>query len=281
MSALAPAVRWLNSFRVPKALAIVLIYVVIFTTLGGILTISFTPLIEDTTKLFFALPSVLTELFKFSNIDVNLLQQQLPDLSKNILSISKSVFDNLITVILLLVLTFYLLLERESLEERLGSLFGNREERIKKLTVKIEEKLGHWLRGQMMLSVIVGTLVYFGLSLLQIPYALPLALWAAVLEVVPVIGPIISAIPAILIAFTVSPVIGGGVATMYFVIQQLENNLIVPQVMKKAVGLNPLVVILAIAIGGRLLGIGGALLSVPLVVVLQTIFMDFLITPKE
>ena len=103
-----------------------------------------------------------------------------------------------------------------------------------------------------------------------------MAVVAGILEVVPVIGPIISAIPAILVALTLSPVLAGGVTSMYFVIQQLENHVIVPQVMKKAVGLNPLLVILAVAVGGRLLGFGGALLAVPITVVLQIIVGEVL-----
>src|SRR3989344_4850682 len=100
------------------------------------------------------------------------------------------------------------------------------------------------------------------------------------MEVIPVIGPIISAIPAILIALTISPILAMGVAAMYFIIQQLENHLIVPQVMKRAVGLNPLVVILAIAIGSRILGFAGALLAVPLVVVLQIIAAEIISEKK-
>ena len=96
------------------------------------------------------------------------------------------------------------------------------------------------------------------------------------MEVVPVIGPIISAIPSILIALTISPLLGLAVAVMYFVIQQLENHLIVPQVMKRAVGINPLFVILAIAVGSRLLGFAGALLAVPIAVVIQIIVAEII-----
>lgn len=276
MSALSPLVSFLNKLKIPTALAIFLVYIVIIGVVGGGLTVSFTPLIEETTKLALALPAVLADLLKFGNVDPAVIQQELTHLSKNLLSITKAIFDNVLTVILLLVLTFYLLLERENLEKRLSDLFIGKEARINKLLNEIEAKLGAWLRGQLLLSIIIGLLVYIGLLILQIPYALPLAILAGVLEVVPVIGPIISAIPGILLGLSISPLLAAGVAAMYFVVQQLENHLIVPQVMSKAVGLNPLVVILAIAIGGRLLGIGGALLSVPMVVVLQIIVADIL-----
>jgi predicted PurR-regulated permease PerM len=141
---------------------------------------------------------------------------------------------------------------------------------------KAEEKLGGWLRGQLALSLIIGLAAYILLSALNIPYALPLAVLAGIMEVVPVIGPIVSAIPAILIAYISAPFSAIWVALGYFVIQQLENHLVVPQVMKYSVGLNPLVVILAVAIGGRLLGISGALLAVPITVVVQIIIEEVL-----
>ena len=281
VSALSPIIDFLSSKKVPKPLSIALVYVVVLSTLASLLTISFTPLIEQTSNLISVLPHTIEELLRTSNIDPNVVRSQLPDISQNLFSISKSIFDNLITIVLLLVLTFYLLLERENLETRAASLFVGKEERVRRLLEEIEEKLGSWRRGQLFLSLILGVISYIGLTILQIPYALPLAIWSGLLEVVPVIGPIISAIPAVLIGFTISPVLGGGVAAIYFVIQQLENHVIVPQVMRKAVGLNPLVVILAIAVGGRLLGIGGALLAVPLVVVGQIIVLDILLERKS
>ena len=276
MSAISPVLKLLTTVKIPKPLGILLIYLLIFSVLGTVLTISFTPLIEQTSRLIQVLPDAVSKILQVSNVDSSFLQKEFGNITGNLFSFTKTIFDNVITIILLLVLTFYLLLERENLEKRTAQLFVGQEERVRKLLVEVEEKLGSWLRGQLTLSIIIGTLSFIGLTLLQVPYALPLAIWAGLLEVVPVIGPIISAIPAVILAFTITPVLGAGVAAMYFVIQQLENHLIVPQVMKKAVGLNPLIVILAISVGGRLLGIGGALLAVPIVVVAQIIITDIL-----
>ena len=274
MSALAPIVSFLEKIKTPKALSIIIVYILVLGILGGVLTVSFTPLIDQTVTLIQVLPSAVVEILSASQVDAGFLQKELTSLTGNIFSLTKTLFNNLIAIILLLVLSFYLLLERENLEKRAAALFRGNEERVGKLLIEVEEKLGMWLRGQVILSIVIGVLAYLGLTILQIPYALPLAIWAGLLEVIPVIGPIISAIPAILLALTISPILAGGVTAMYFVIQQLENHLIVPQVMRKAVGLNPLVVILAIAVGGRLLGIGGALLAVPIVVVVQVILTE-------
>lgn len=276
MSALSPMVSFFTNLKIPKSLSIGITYIIIIAIVAGILTSVVTPLIEETSKLVVSLPPVLDQLFNLSGIDKSVFQSQLTSLSKNVFSLTLAIFDNLLAVIFLLVLTFYLLLERQSLEARTAALFIGREERIKKSIIQIEEKLGAWLRGQLLLSFIVGLLSYIGLTILGIPYALPLAVIAGVLEVVPIIGPIISAIPAIMIALTISPILSLGVVAIYFVIQQMENHLIVPQVMRAAVGLNPLVVILAIAVGSRLLGFAGALLAVPIAVVLQIIVTEII-----
>lgn len=274
MSALAPMVRLLAKFKLPKALGITITYIIIIGILAGVLVIILPPLIEQTSRLVVTLPPLAAQFFNITNIDRSVFQSELSSLSKNIFSITINIFDHFLTIIFLLVLTFYLLLERDDLENRVAALFIGREERVRNLIIHIQEKLGAWLRGQLLLSLIIGVFSYIGLIILNIPYALPLAIFSGVMEVVPVIGPIISALPAILIALTISPLLSLGVAAMFFVIQQLENNLIVPQVMKRAVGLNPLVVILAIAAGSRLLGFAGALLAVPIVVVIQIIVTE-------
>lgn len=275
-SAFSPLVRLLTRLKIPKSLSIAIVYLMIIGAVSSLLAIIVPPFVEETRRLFLTLPPYLDQLLDSAAIDKSVIQSQLSSISRNIFSITLSIFDNLLTIIFLLVLTFYLMLEREDVENRFAALFVGKEERVKKLLIQIEEKLGSWLRGQLFLSLVIGLLTYIGLLVLGVPYALPLAVVAGVLEVVPVIGPIISAIPSIAIALTISPVLSLGVAAMYFAIQQLENHLIVPQVMKRAVGLNPLIVILAIAIGGRLLGIAGALLAVPLAVVIQIIATEII-----
>lgn len=280
MSALSPLVKFLTKYKIPKSLSIAITYLIIIAIVSSLLALIVPPLLEETRRLFLTLPPYLDRLLERATIDESVLQSQLSDISKNAFAITLSIFDNILTIIFVLVLTFYLILERENLESRSASLFVGREERIKRLTIRIEEKLGSWLRGQLFLSLVIGLLTYIGLLILGIPYALPLSVIAGILEVIPVIGPIISAIPSILIALTISPISAVAVAAMYFVIQQLENHLIVPQVMKRAVGLNPLIVILAIAIGSRLLGISGALLAVPMAVVVQIIAAEVIEVKK-
>lgn len=275
-SALSPAVNFFVRLKLPKAVGILITYILVFSVVGGILAGILPPLVEQTGRLITTLPALLAEKFNLTNFDKTIFQSEIAALSKGVYGFALDLFSNLLTIVFLIVLTFYLLLEKENLQSRAASLVIGYQERLERLFVAIEDKLGAWLRGQLLLSVIIGVLVYIGLTILGIPYALPLALFAGILEVVPVIGPIISALPAIGLAIIISPVLAGGVTAMYFVIQQLENHVIVPQVMKRAVGLNPLVVILAIAVGGRLLGLAGGILAVPITVVVQIIVADLL-----
>lgn len=274
MSALSPMVKFFTNLKLPKPLAIAITYIIIILIISGVFASSLSPLVEETSRLAVNLPKLLTRVFNVSNIDTSFIQSYLTDISKNIFSVTVAVFGNFLTIVFLLVVTFYLLLEKENLENRIAMLFTKKGDRVRKSMERIEEKLGAWFRGQLLLSVIVGGLSYIGLTLLNIPYTLPLSTIAGVLEVVPVIGPIISAIPGILVALSISPLVSIGVAAMYLVIQQLESHLIVPQVMKRAVGLNPLVVILTIAVGSRLIGVAGAFLAVPAAAVLQIIIIE-------
>lgn len=277
MSALNPLVNFfVKNIRFPRALAIGFTYLIIITLFGGLLASLLPIIIEQVSRFIANFPRLIEQGFFIPYIDQGLLQSELSELSRGIFSLTFTLFDNILAVIFLLVLTYYLLLEKENLEKRIASLFVGKEERVRSSLVKIEDKLGGWVRGQVVLSLVIGLLSYIGLIVLNIPYALPLALLAGLFEVVPVIGPILSAIPAVLIALTISPVLALGVAAMFFVIQQLENHLIVPQVMQRAVGLNPLVVILAVAIGSKILGVAGALLAVPLAVVLQIVATEFI-----
>lgn len=280
VSALSPIVDKLTSWKLPRPLAIIVVFVVLISTIIGLLTLGITPLVSQTSNLFQALGEVISNLIKSNYVDQSVIRDELSTLSHQIVGFSLSLVENLVAYVSVVVITFYMLLDKPKFEGMLTSFFVNRQEKIKRLLNKIEYKLGAWLRGQLILSLTVGLLVYIGLTLINMEFALPLAILAALLEAVPVIGPIISAIPAILLALTVSPFLAAIVGGLYLAIQQLEGHIIVPQVMKRAVGLNPILVILAVAVGGRLLGIGGAFLAVPIAVVIQVILEETLHIPQ-
>ncbi len=276
MSALAPLVQRLRKLGVPKILAVLLVFFLMLGAIVGLITAGLTPLLSQTSNLVQRLGDTLSSLLQINIIDHTVIQQEMSRWSTQLVTVSVDIFKNLISWVSVLVVTVYMLLDKEKLEEYATSFFGEKQEHIKRLLEKIEDKLGAWLRGQAVLSATVGFLVYVGLVVLGVEFALPLAIIAGLLEVVPVIGPIISAIPAILIGLTVSPLFAALVGGLYLAIQQLESHLIVPQLMRRAVGLNPLLVILAVSVGGRLLGFAGALLAVPITVVILLVVEEWL-----
>ena len=182
---------------------------------------------------------------------------------------------------MIFILTLYFILDKDGIKKFLVSLLPIKQKtRVVTITNKVGQKLGGWLRGQLILAVAVGLIVYIGLTLMNIPYALTLAMLAGILEIVPIIGPIVSAVPAIMIAFTVSPATALMVTIFYILVQELENKLLVPQVMKHSVGLNPVTIIIIILIGAKLMGIIGILLSVPIASVVYVVLEEWPLVAK-
>lgn len=272
MSALNPAVDRLERWHLPRWLAILLMYLVIFGTFGIMLALVITPLVDQTASFINKTAFFLKQLGGFG-IDPNIVASQFTQLGaipENILKLTIEFFSNLVALLALAVITFYLLLERKNLNRWLLVLFGEgKEKEAEEFVSKIEKRLGSWVRGELALMTIVGLMSFLGLRLLGIEFALPLAILAGFLEIIPNIGPTIAAIPAVLTGLSISPLMGLAVAALYFLIQQIENSIIVPRVMQKVVGVNPLVTILSLAIGFKLAGVTGAILAIPVVLVIQ------------
>ncbi|RMD51154.1 AI-2E family transporter, partial [Candidatus Parcubacteria bacterium] len=129
-------------------------------------------------------------------------------------------------------------------------------------------KVGYWLRGQLLIMIIIGLLDYLALLILGVPFALLLGVLGGILEIVPYLGPNLAALPAVLLAFSISPALAALVILAYFLIQQFEADFLTPKVMQKVAGLNPIISIVAIMVGYKLLGIAGGLLAIPTTVLL-------------
>lgn len=277
MTAIYPMVMWLERIKFPRSISTLLIYFVFLGTLGVVVGSAVPELISQFTKLAATLPGTAARLFPYWNIDFQTIVGQIAPLSANVLSVTLGIFSNIFTTFTVLIITFYLIVERRraevTLTEFLGEGTGKRVSEVMRIT---ERRLGSWVRGELVLMTFVGVLTYIGLMLLHVEFALPLAIIAALLEIVPMIGPIVSAVPSVLMALAVSPVLALSVTVLYVIVQQVESNVFVPLVMKRSVGLSPLVTILALMVGARLGGIGGAVVAVPSVLVLQVILASIL-----
>jgi predicted PurR-regulated permease PerM len=279
MTAIHPLILGLEKFRLPRTISIIFLYVVILGFFGISIAGSIPAIIVQSTKLAQMLPDLIVRLLPYWNIDIATISKQFAPLGENVVKVTVGIFTNIVTTLTVLIFTFYFLLERRHAEAILTDLFGvSIGKQITMILRRIELRLGAWVRGELLLMSFVGIMTYIGLILLKVEFALPLAILAAVLEIVPMIGPIISGIPAVLVGLATSPVLALSVAALYFVVQQVENNIFVPLVMKKSIGLSPIVTILSLMIGGRLGGITGAVLAVPVLLVIQVLFTTFLQT---
>ncbi len=276
MSALNPLVDRLQKLRLPRSLSILIVYIIVWGLIGSVLAIIIRPLFDQTTHLLTLLPAALGRIELFSNNQEVITTQflnRIGTLPADIFKFIVEVFGNLLSVFTTLVISFYMLLERRNLDEIASSVFGHDNQgKVSKIITTIETRLGGWVRGEIVLMFSIGIMTYVGLSLLGVEIALPLAIIAGILEVVPNIGPTISAVPAVLVALTIHPFTAIATVALYILIQLLENNLLVPHIMRRAVGVNPLVSILSLMIGLRLAGPAGAVLAIPLVIVAQTTY---------
>jgi len=180
--------------------------------------------------------------------------------------------SGLLDVLMILLLALYITTDGPRIGRYLRTFLPpDRHEQASRVTGRIFVRLGGWVSGQIILCVIIGAVSWIGLTLIGVPYAVVLALIAGIMEAVPNVGPIIAAVPAVIIAALYSPWQALLVAILYLLIQQLENYVIVPRVMSRAVELHPLAVLLALMVGGELMGVLGAVLAVPVTAAISVI----------
>jgi len=203
-------------------------------------------------------------------------QDVLKTSSSGILNAASAVFGGLMSFILIVVLSFYFAVQERGLNEFLRMVTPvKKQDYILDLWKRAQKKIGRWLQGQLLLSLLVGVMVYVGLLFMGIPYALLLGIAAAILELIPVFGSIIAAVPAVALAF-----IDAGTAkallviVLYVVVNQLQGNIIYPLVVQKVLGVSPLIVILAIIIGAQVAGFLGILIAVPIAAAVQEYVND-------
>ncbi len=266
---LNPLVDWLTEQKLSRTLAVTLTYIFFLSIVVGLFALALPPMASQVQKLVERLPFYVSSisipgLEAVSEQFLNTLVAEVSKTTGNVVKVTLGLFSNAFSIVTILVLTFYFLLDYPNLKERFLELYSApSKKRIGNLFDEIEEKIGGWLRGQVLLMFIVGLASLVGLTILRIDYALSLGVIAGFLEIVPMIGPIVSFIPAAVVASAQSPLSVALVAVLYILIQQLESNFVVPKVMEKVIGFSPIVTLIAIMIGGKLFGILGALLSIP------------------
>lgn len=275
-------------FRLPRGISIILTYMSFISLLGLTLYFVTQPLASEFNNLSANTPTLVNELserFPFltdrlneGNL-TNLFQSIFSDIGNtvgNTLSITFNAFGAIIQVISVIILSIYLLLERDSTIRFFLKSFNLNEDNFYTIYNKVETQVGAWVRGQIILAFAVGIFTYVGLVAIGFKYALPLAVLAGLFEIIPFIGPIIAAIPIILIGFSISPITGLLGLILTIIVQQLENHILVPVIMKRAVGLSPVVTIISVLIGSKLFGILGTIIAVPVAAVVSSLINIYL-----
>lgn len=283
VSALKPIVAFLEKKRIPRLLGSIVVYFLFLFLIGNAVGLIFPPLIKETIHLLRNLPEMIRNGPPYIStlINVEMLGQYIPDISNQLLDIIKLVFTNALFIISTIFFGFYLLLEENAIKKILLKFFDEKELRTPfSIIEKVEKRLNAWFWGEIVLMTVIGIMTFIGLNLIGMKYTLAIAVLAGFLEVVPTLGPVTTGIIAAVIGFAQSYYLGFANIALCFVIQQLENNLIVPFVMQKAVGLNPIATLIALIIGGKLAGVMGVLLAVPIMLFMETVLIAVIKTKK-
>jgi len=275
-----PSVTRIVRLKIPRSLAVVIVYFIFLGIIGFSLYILIPTLIDQSTNFVKNLPVYLAGLGLPDVVRDRILSElllQVGTIPSQIAKAVVSIFSNVLNFVAVLIFSFYFLVYRNKLISNLREFEGLKNKKnIIYAIENIEHKIGNWARGELALMFIVGTATYIGLLMMSVPYALPLGILAGLFEMVPLIGPFIAGAPAVLIGFGTSPVTGVAVAALAFLIQQVENYFLVPKIMQKSVGLNPIVTLLTLTVGFRLFGIIGALIAIPIVLTIQVIVVEYI-----
>jgi predicted PurR-regulated permease PerM len=299
-SAIEPGTQWFLRRGVPRILAVLLIYFVAVMILVVTFYFIFLPLLNQFISFMSTLPGYLGQLQVWNPLQNNQLfssgaassaiegfsktfslsqiiakmNTSISGLSDSFFSAASIIFGGVLSFLLVIVLSFYLSVESDGVTNFLRIVTPAKNEKyVISLWKRSQHKIGLWMQGQIVLAVIIAMLVFLGLTLLRVDNALLLAMVAGLFEIIPLFGPILAAIPAVTLALVTNGITSAFlVVGLYIIVHQFENQLIYPLVVKKIVGVPPILSILALIIGGKLAGFIGLVVSVPL----ATVLMEFL-----
>jgi len=274
MSAAKQPVEALTKKGFSRGVAVFLVFLSFFIAIGLIFSWIIPPFVSETALFINHFPKIVESVR--SSLPINIgslsLTQYIPSATNNFIGVIGSVFSNAALFMSTVFFSVYLTLD-SNIVTSLFSRYVSKEqlERIIKIEAKIEKRIGQWLLGELFLMTIIGVTTYIGLLLLGVKYALPLGIIAGLLEAIPNVGPTLAAIPAFFVGFSQTPLLGLFTVLLSVGIQQFENHIIVPLVMKRVVGLHPILTLIVLIVGSRFAGVMGMLFAIPLALVIETI----------
>ncbi len=296
-SAIEPGVAKLGRYRFPRVLAVITVYLLLFGAFFVIFYFFLPSVLEDLARFISQLPTYLDAFSRVGAFDQYARILGVPAPSElsiddvmqgvrgglnitgtftNAFAAATQVFGGFFSFVIIVVFSFYFAVLETGVDDFLRIIVPKKNQHyVLGLWKRSQHKIGLWMQGQLLLAVIMGVLVFLGLTIIGVPHALVLAVTAGVFEIIPVFGPTLAAVPAVAIGFVNGgPFIGFVVIGLYVIFQQFENHLIYPLVVTRVVGVPPLLVILALIIGGHLAGFLGIILAVPLAATIQELAHD-------
>ena len=297
-SAIEPGIAFFVRQKLPRFFATLLMYVLVLGSVFGLVYFFFPPILADATGFLSDIPQYLDTLQVSSSFEgiaqatdflegshqaqsilssLGSLESAFSSTGSGVVQLVATFFGGIFSLVLVIVLSFYFALQETGVDDALRLILpAKHEEYAVNLWKRSQAKIGRWMQGQILLSVLVGILVYLGLLILSVPYALLLAVFTALIEIIPIFGSLLAGGLAAAVAYSV-----GGfplaliVAGLYIVVNQFETNLIYPLIVKKIIGVPPLLVLVALIAGGTLAGFLGVLLSVPVAAAALEFLTDF------
>jgi predicted PurR-regulated permease PerM len=283
--------RVIRRVRLPRWAAILSVYVVLFTVVVLFVMLMVPPLVSQARDFLTVAPDFISRGQRWM-IDQGILGQEITigeavrqapgagtaDAVGTVVSAIWGFVGGVFGIVTILIVAFYLLVDADGIVRTMVRLFPRSERaRVRDAFRRAGGKVSAWLAGQLLLGAIIGTTAAIGLWILGVPYFYVLALIAGIGELIPIVGPVLAAIPAVAVGFSEGPATALGVALFFAIQQQVENHVLVPKVMSRQVGISPVLVIMALLIGGSLLGIVGAILAVPTAAILQVLLQELLV----
>lgn len=295
---LDPAVRKLESLGMRRGLAVASIFVAALLFIAGFAAAVVPPLVRQVAEFATNLPDYVDDLAQENPrirqfVEDNDLSEKLREATQDVpsriassfgsvLGIAGSVFGAIFSSVTVIVLTIYFLSSLSHIREGSTKLVPkSKRSRFKELSDPILEKIGGYVAGQMTVALTSGFLAFAFLAIIGVPYPVALALWVSIAGLIPLVGATLGAIPAVIVAFFDSLGLGIGTLVYFLAYQQIENYIIAPRIMKRAVDISPAAVLLAALIGGSLLGFVGALIAIPAAAAIKLIAQEVLMPKAE
>lgn len=293
-----PAVRKLQKLGLRRGHAVGVLTIAILLTLGGFIAAVLPQLISQITEFATNLPDYVTELAQRNDRISEFVEQQdlatkLQEATSNVpggigssfgtvLGVAGSVLGSLFNALTVIVLTIYFSLALDRIHEETFRLIPrSKRERARELIDPILDKIGGYIAGNVVISIVAGVVSFIFLVIAGVPFPLALALWVAIADLIPLVGATLGAVPAVIVAFFTSLPVGIATLVFFVIYQQLENYVIAPRIMKRAIDLSPAAVLLAALGGAALLGAAGVLMAIPIAAAIKLLSQEVLVPAAE